>query len=298
MLQNPIPFTVRQFKELEDILLKLREQYKPENIICFGSHHYDTIKVSCFAENISLCNYHYFLLMVTATKTRIEHEVQDFVNKFTLNGTITIIVHGIETIRDAINNGSRFFALVVRNGVQLYSASGFNLCLSYPDISNQETLSKAERHFSHRFGMASGFLEAAKNCLDNEYLANCAFLLHQTIEQSCIAMIRVHMAYRSDIHSLNRLINLCSCFSGEPAAIFLRDSTEDTWLFNLLRDSYSGARYLDNYVIKQEDVEALYKRSAEFLTTAERLCLACIGGFRLTTQKKPFDYSPALPVCA
>jgi len=298
MLQNPIPFTVHQFKELEDILLKLTEHYKPENIICFGSHHYDTIKVSCFADNISLCNYHYFLLMVTATKTRIEHEVQDFVNKFTANGTITIIVHGIETIQDAINNGSRFFASVVRNGVQLYSASGFNLCLSYPDISNQETLSKAERHFSHRFGMASGFLEAAKNCLDNGYLANCAFLLHQAIEQSCIAMIRVHMAYRSDIHSLHRLMNLCSCFSGEPAAIFFRGTSEDTRLFNLLRDSYSGARYLDNYSISTEDAEMLLKRSAEFLQITKRLCTQLIAEFRTASIEHPFDYSPALPACA
>lgn len=298
MLKNPIPFTVRQFKELEDILLKLTDHYKPENIICFGSQHCDNIKASCFAEHRTIANYHYFLLMITTGKTRIEHEVQDFVNKFTTNGTVTIVVHGIETVSDAINNGSRFFSSVVREGVPLYSATGFNLCLSCPDIPPRVTLLKAERHFLHRFSMASGFLEAAKNCLGSGYLSNCAFLLHQSIEQACIAMIRVHMAYRSDIHSLHRLINLCSCFSAEPAAIFPGGSTEDSRLFGLLRDSYSGARYLDNYSISAEDAEKLWKRSAEFLQTTERLCTQRIAEFRTASIGYPFDHSPALPACA
>jgi hypothetical protein len=102
MKSNPVNLTAQQCKELEPIVTKLISHYKPENIICFGSRHATKTITSCFIQPVGHCSYHYFLLMVTADTTRIEHEVQDFVNRYATGGNVTIIVHGIETITNAI----------------------------------------------------------------------------------------------------------------------------------------------------------------------------------------------------
>jgi hypothetical protein len=144
--------------------------------------------------------------MITTDITRIEHEVQDYVNNFFEKATITIVVHGMETVTNAIAQGSRFFTAVCRDGMQLYSANGLRLNIDYPNLNPATTFSKAQKHYYHRFGMALGFLESAGVCYDNGFYSNCMFELHQAVVNNEIANI-IHKS-RSNAITLKEFCGL------------------------------------------------------------------------------------------
>ncbi|WP_295795920.1 HEPN domain-containing protein [Mucilaginibacter sp.] len=281
---NLSPF---QCRELEEIITPLVSQYQTEYILCFGCLNDTKSAASCFIEEIKQSNTHYFLLMVTTEPTRIEHEVQDYVNNHFEQAAITIIAHGLETVTNAVSQGNRFFNVVCREGMQLYTASGLRLNLGYPNLNPATTLATAEKHFYHRYQMALGFMEAPGDCFEKAYYDNTVFMLHQAVEQACITMIGVFMAYRSDKHNLTRLLNLCLCFSGEPAAIFPRKTGEDQRLFQLLLKSYSEARYRDEYNVSSQDADILCTQVRALITLTEELCIDQINDLRTAVSHIP-----------
>jgi HEPN domain-containing protein len=287
-----------QCKELDKVIISLVEKYKTEYIFCFGCRNNTKSVISCFVEEAKQSETHYFLLVITTDIARIEHDVQDYINTISEASKITIVVHGLATVTNAILQGSRFFSAVCRYGLQLYSASGLLLNIDYPNLNPATTFTKAQKHFYHRFGMASGFLESASNSYDGSFYSNCMFELHQSVEQACIAVIRVYIAYRADLHNLTRLISLCKCFSDEPADLFPNKSDEDQRLFQLLLKSYSETRYKDGYEIADYDADKLCTKVREFLELIKRLCNKKLQEYRQAAEdagKEIEDYIPLLP---
>jgi len=298
MESKTVKLSNSQCKELDEVITSLVEKYKTEYIFCFGCLNDTKTANSCFVEEVKQSNTHYFLLMITMEITRIEHEVQDYVNRFFETANITIVVHGLDTVTNAILQGSRFFSAACRYGLQLYSASGLRLNVDYPNLNPATTFSKAQKHFFHRFGMASGFLESANNSYDSGFYSNCMFELHQSVEQACIAVIRVYMAYRADLHNLARLLSLCQCFSNEPSELFPRKTDEDQRLFQLLLKSYSDTRYKDEYKIVDHDADKLCTKVREFLELIKKLCNKKLQEHRQAAEeagKDIEDYFPLLP---
>lgn len=294
---NSVTLTYRQCKKLEEIVGSLVNQYHPESIICFGFQHNIKEVSNCFTQPVNDSHSHYFLLMITKDITRIEHEVQDHVNRH-FDDLITILVHGVKTVTNAIGEGSRFFIRVCHYGFQLFSANGLRLNMDYPILSTAKTLASAERHYRHRYSMALGFMEAADTCFESQFYNNSIFMLHQAVEQACIALIRVYMAYRSDMHNLARLFNLCLCFSDEPAALFPRKTEEDLRLFQLLLKSYSEARYRDEYKVSSNDADILCTQVRELIKLTEILCNDKLGVYRQAAEQadeKTPDHLPVFP---
>ncbi len=260
--------------QLQCLIRSLTEKFQPEKIICFGKRITEHHESGCFLSSLNGYSCHYFLLIVTAATTRIEHEVQDFANAHYKGGKVTILVHGRETIEAAIRDHSRFFNTVYREAKLLYSADGMMQIGSYVQLNPQRTYEKALKHYQHRYHMALGFCEAASVNLDKGHYNNAVFLMHQVVEQACTAIIRVHIAYRSDIHHLGRLLDLCLCFSDEPADLFPRDTPNQERLFSILLRSYSDSRYKDEFKIGEADARLLFERVSDLLELTETLCTA------------------------
>jgi len=298
MENKTVKLSILQCRELDEVITSLVAKYKTEYIFCFGCVNDSKTASSCFIEEIKQSNTHYYLLMITTDVARIEHDVQDYVNTSFATSKITIVAHGFDTVTNAILQGSRFFSAVCRYGLQLYSASGLRLNIDYPNLNPATTFNKAQKHFYHRFGMALGFLESASNSYDSGFYSNCMFELHQSVEQACIAVIRVHMAYRADLHNLSRLISICQCFSSEPADSFRRTTDEDQRLFQLLLRSYSETRYKDDYKVVDHDADMLCTQVREFLDLIKKLCNKKLQEYRQAAEdagKDIEDYFPLLP---
>ncbi|CAM4411839.1 HEPN domain-containing protein [Pedobacter westerhofensis] len=273
-----------QKKEFAAFIKDLADKYQPLQIYCFGEFMESANKRGCFIESAAHENYQYYLLMVIESATRIENHVQDYANHHFPYGTITILVHGKETITEAVRANNRFFITVANSGKLLYSADPTIKSFRVPDFIPTRAAEKAKKHYRRRMALAAGFLESAMECLRKGNYHLCVFMLHQVVEQCCICMIRVHLAYRSDIHNLYRLLRLCDSFSPAMSGLFLGEGEEGRRLFELMVSSYSAARYKDDFVVEQPDAERLYNQVAAFLKVADVLCQDKIEALALDAE--------------
>ena len=271
---------------------ELVQKFKPEQIYSFGKNIDFKVNDGCFIEDNRTENYHYFLLMVTESVTRIEHEVQDFANNHYPFGKITILAHGKETIADAIKANNRFFITIYNESQILYSRDGMVQRAHIINYIPAQGAVKAQKHYNHRFPLATGFLKSAKECLKNQHYSLSTFMAHQVVEQCCIALIRVHLAYRSDIHNLYRQLRLCESFSSAPASLFLSGREDDKRLFDIMVKSYSAARYKDDFKVEQAHAEQIFTRVSTFLKLTEIMCgdkinsLATVAEFYTQLKKE------------
>ncbi|MDN3585681.1 HEPN domain-containing protein [Pedobacter aquatilis] len=212
------------------------------------------------------------------SKTRNEHEVQDFCNTRFYPGKTTILSHGLETIQECISKNNRFFISVLNDSQQLYSVDGIFNTAKKIIFDLSKDFEKATKHYAHRIKLSSGFLEGAADCYSNEHFVVCLFMAHQVIEQCTIALIRVHLSYRSDIHHLGRQLDLCSSFSSLPYEMF-NSTAEDRRLFEILLKSYSQARYNDQFKVEQDDADKILSKAYAFEKLTRSLCEEKIAEF-------------------
>jgi len=251
---------------------QLVSKFQPLYIYRFGKITEVTNIEGCFIQESANGNYQYFLLMVTESITRIDHEVQEYASTHYPFGSITILSHGQQAIREAINDNNRFFLTIYNHGQLLYSHNGMsNLDFNRKFIPTHSA-NKAKKHFDHGIFLAEGFLHGASECLNQQDNTIATFLLHQAVEQCCIVLIRVHLAYRSEIHNLFRMLNLCRSFSDRPMKTFICDNPEDKRLFNLLLKSYSDSRYGSSFYVSQHDAQILYDRILSFVSLVKEMC--------------------------
>lgn len=254
-----------------EFIQRLSQKFEPLQIFSFSQNSYTHNFQNCFNDNQGHFKCDHCLLVVTESATRVDYEMQDFANTNYRQGTITIICHGKQSVMDAVQHNSRFFISVLATGKLLYSKDGLLDGDPIPPFIPTNGAIKALKHYEHRMPLADGFLMCASECLEKEQFGICAFMLHQAVEQACICLVRVHIAYRSEFHNLYRLLRLCQCFSEKPFLLFL-STPEDERLFDVLAKSYSGSRYKDDFMVSRTDAESLYQRVAPFLLLVKKMC--------------------------
>jgi HEPN domain-containing protein len=270
--------------ELQALIKLLADHFHPDKIVCFGCIHANITSENCFAPKLKDTFSHYFLLVTIRETSRREHEMQHFADTHFKDTGVTILCHSTAGVKEAIGKQSRFFNTVWQTGTIMYSSTGILQLEKGVHVDPLTTLAKAEAHFNNRFALSKGFLESAEARFIDGNFNLCVFLLHQVVEQACIAMIRTFMGYHADIHHLGRLLTLCLCFSETPNNIFPRHIEEENHLFQVLLRSYSEARYRDEFKVIQEDARLLLFRSRKFLNIAENLCLEKIKEFKASIQ--------------
>ncbi|MCX2479363.1 HEPN domain-containing protein [Pedobacter sp. MC2016-15] len=251
-------------------------KFQPIYIYSFGSKIESFVKAGCFTEHVNQETHHYFLLLITESNTRIDHEVQEYASTHYNFGSITILSHGQIAIKEAINDGSRFFISIYNEGQLLYSHNGLSNFEHIGKVDPEKSVMKAQQYLEHRLSLAEGFLQGARECLVQKKYTIVSFMLHQAVEQCCILLIKVHLGYKSEIHNLLRLLRLCQSFSDRPIKTFLSGSPKDEKLFHLLLKSYSESRYGSSFSITQNDAESLYERVTSFILLTDEMCKAKI----------------------
>ncbi|WP_429264024.1 HEPN domain-containing protein [Mucilaginibacter sp. 3215] len=297
MKNTVLKLTDQQIKELQEIAKALDNHYQIEKIICFGAINNSSKYKTCFDEPKSSSETFYYLLVLTKEVTRIEHAMQDYINKL-FPGTF-ILQHGQETVMKAVYNYDLFFLNACLNGVLIYTSDGFTMIPDYEEAKSKEAVLKDKEAFERIYKLACGFLESAFICLENNFDNNVIFLLHQAVEQGCRALIRLFTGYRSDIHNISRLLDFCNCFSPEPSRLFRRHFSKEKHLFRVLATSYSDARYKDNYQVLDHEADLLCTQVQAFLDLIKELAKKeTVQGTARTTvevRAEVVDYSPALP---
>ena len=272
MERHQIRLNEVQMQELEPVRSLLIKRYHPENIICFGAITEITLGSGCFMNDHQTCSHHYFILVITKSASRIEHQLQEYVNQTFKTGVITVISHRKKTFDSAIRNKDRFFVTIYHRGHWLYNSAHLSSQNNLPETNAINDYPFIALSHELHYEIALGFLEAAEALENEDRHYNRLFFLNQAFEQLCITLIYVHTSYRSTTHNLNRLLSLCCCIHPELSSYFPNNTSEEIRLFKILNTSYFKGRYGNGFEFTPYDVITLSERVHEFFRVVGDSC--------------------------
>ncbi|MDN3551579.1 HEPN domain-containing protein [Mucilaginibacter aquaedulcis] len=233
----------------------LQKVLSPQLIIFLGTHpHPSTI---------------YLLIIVDDREKRPDHEI---VKKIEDNCghliNVYAIVHKSGAFIKAIGEGDRFFNNALLNNKICYQSADIIL----PELKprDQVDLKTTIEGYWRRWGcQGKDFWNAALNAHhdDNNNLA--VFLMHQSVESTLNAIIRIILGYRLTIHNLKKLLGLTLLFTDDLINVFDSSSIEDVQLLTLLQDGYSAARYKEDFNTESKAVKALLDKTDKIVRLAE-----------------------------
>ena len=258
-LDHLSPFHRRQLQLLIPVIVKA---VRPEKIILYGVYGMD----------ISLPTGYDLLVVTSRGERRFDHDIQDIIeNKCRIHASVTVLVHDIDHVNLRLLEGQYFFSLLGHEGVLLYDAGNVPLArAAVPDLIGIRLM--AQKDFDRWSRHARAFFESAVfNQQKKEYWL-AVFLLHQAAEQIYQAILLAFMGYKPCTHNLDKLRRYTHRFSIELALLFPRDVASENRLFKLLLASYLEARYKEDYIITENELQELIQRIERLLSIARRIC--------------------------
>lgn len=265
--------------ELEAIIELFLSKFAIEKVICFGSIINSIQNNSCFkaSENepeVELQNSYYLLVVPKASEMRadiviqmqLEEDVKTLAN-------VTIIVHRMEEINNALENGSSFFTTLYKKGTILYNHEKEDFVVPALGAPLNKRIIKREAFWLQWFSLSESFLKGAaffKN--DNNHNLS-VYMLHQALQHCYSGMLRVLTGYRTNTNGLRRLMKLIDNIIPESSFASVKKTPEDARLSGLLLKGFGDARYSDKFTITKQELSLITARIEEILKTANTSCL-------------------------
>jgi uncharacterized protein len=260
-----------QWSELLGTINVIAQETNPLQIVCYGirtNHHFVWNAFVRSPEEVNTIEVDALLISDTAEK-HDHREIREKVvrlNKPSLK--FNVIVYSLDYVKEHIVKRGFFFDAALRKGMLLF---GNDALVIIPDHPKGRNLGKVRRSWAKRFELAQNFLESGSIALSKGWTNQAIFMLHQSVEQCCIALINLYMDYRVHTHNLSTLLGMCEGLSIQIASAFPRITKSEIERFNILEKAYSETRYHDDYFVPRETVRSLMVDTKEFLLLANAL---------------------------
>ncbi|MBN9382213.1 MAG: HEPN domain-containing protein [Chitinophagaceae bacterium] len=250
---------------MAELIGKIVEAVHPEKIICYGirSAHYQDwgcfLDVGGIKEDTRLSLD--LLIIASAAKGKAEQDISQAAEQVCQPwADVHCITHKIHTVNNDLAKGVHFFCALYQRGMVVYDSGGTSL-LS-PGRMEGSTPEKAiiEGIWTRWFGLALNFFKSAEESLKYERPDLTAFMLHQAVEHTCGALIRVFTGYRPNTHNLTRLLMMVESFTRQLHAVFPRVTKEEEEIYGILQRGYLDARYKEDYTVPPAMLGLLLER--------------------------------------
>lgn len=259
---------------LREIVRLVLETVSPEKIFLLGATTVRTCTENIFQENNTgpLQVAEYYLLVLTGVNTiHSEEDVQDRIEQRCRDITpVTAIVHSVKLFNKWLSEGHLFATRSYQYGYLLHDARGTPLTApAFCEAGSSCAATKEEFvQWCHR---ATEFFAGAELYTLRRQYTLAAFLLHQAMEHTCIALVKRATGYRANTHNLDKLTRYTMLVHNEVREIFPRRSADDQHLFRLLQKAYIHGRYKDNFSITEEQLLVLITRVKKLQLFAAQL---------------------------
>ncbi len=191
---------------------------------------------------------------------------------------LSIIMHSVDELKEAIISGSYFFTDIKKEGILLHSSRRFRLP-AVKKLSAKERKVKAGANFKNWFESANEFFELYQIALKKLYYNNAAFQLHQATERFYHTILLVFTDYKPKLHDLEGLGVQVDRLSSKLKNTFPKETKEEKRLFELLKRAYTEARYNMTYKITKKELKYLAGKVTTLRNLTEKICKAKIKSF-------------------
>lgn len=188
-----------------------------------------------------------------------------------ISAPVNFIVHTLKDVNRQLDQGRPFFVDIVRQGIALYEAEGFDF---HPprELPPGEALAEAKAHYDRWFGSAGEFLGTAAYAESQGWKNKAAFDLHQAAERYYHCVLLVLTLYSPKSHKLNFLRSHAEEVAPELIEAWPRADKFSRRCFELLRLAYVNARYSPEYKLTDEEMRWIGERVAELQRLVKRVC--------------------------
>lgn len=254
----------------------IREVVNPEMIILFGSYAKGTYVEDRYRSGGITYEYisDYDFLVVTRNnpeKTYVqEGRISDRVDRY--RPPVNLEIHELDYVNRGLELGEYFFVDIIQEGILLYSKNSLPFA-SPRTLTQAEKKDKAQRYFDTWFPQAGEFVHVSEVHLKRNKAKLGAFQLHQAAESLYYATLLVFTDYKPKTHNLWKLRKKSKPFSKELFEVFRAETDKhEERLFDLLKRGYVDARYREDYVITNDELEILIDRVKKMIPIVERVC--------------------------
>jgi HEPN domain-containing protein len=213
----------------------------------------------------------YLLILIGDDEKTPEHQIS---NKIEDNcqylANVHAIVHKVNSAKEALIKGRRFWSTVMDKGIVLYQSSELALP-AHAEINKGILLARAQFNWERWGKQGNEFLKGAELYRADNNFRLAAFLLHQSVESILKAIIQAVIGYRIQMHNLSRLLRLTLLFTDELKDVFELNTMEGAQLYQLLQNAYSQSRYSSSFDPDGDSVRILSKQVTKLNQAAERV---------------------------
>ncbi|MGY4540011.1 HEPN domain-containing protein [Mucilaginibacter sp. UYNi724] len=213
----------------------------------------------------------YLLILISDDEKTPEHQISNKIeNNCQYLAHVHAIVHKINSAKEALIKGRRFWSTVMDKGIILYQSQEFTLP-AHQEITRGILLARAQFNWERWGKQGNEFLKGAELYRADNNFRLAAFLLHQSVESVLKAIIQAVIGYRVQMHNLSRLLRLTLLFTDELKDVFELNTTEGAQLYQLLQNAYSQSRYNSSFDPDGDSVRILSKQVTKFNQVANRV---------------------------
>lgn len=204
-------------------------------------------------------------------QTRLEWTLSQAIEECGIETPVTMIVHDVDYVNEALSNSQYFFVDIYEQGICLYDSKRYDLGKPAP-LSPEKRYQFAKENFDIYFELSCDFFENSLMALERYRYKVSIFELHQCAENSYYTVLLVYTNYKPKCHNLKKLRGLICGLDNRFISSFPMKNEEDRLLFDILCNAYIDERYKRDYVITKVEIEEIAKRVKAFRDEVERLC--------------------------
>jgi len=286
-LPSTIGILTRSLQQLlSEVVQKIVLAVQPEKIICYGlrSVHYQDW--GCFLDEGVMRDTSKLkldlLIVAPVTRGQLEQDISFAAEQQCKSlADVHCITHKIHSVNESLTKGSPFFCALYNKGLLIYDSGQTELETPVSMARPMLEIPILEAIWSRWYGLAQHFYKSAVDSQDFERPDLTAFMLHQAMEHTCGALIRISTGYRPNTHNLTRLLMMVENFTDQFTRIFPKGTKQEEDLYSILQHGYLDARYKDEYIVPTGVLDVLIQRVQEAQTIAailyqEKLSLYCL----------------------
>ncbi|WP_066826816.1 HEPN domain-containing protein [Sphingomonas mali] len=200
-----------------------------------------------------------------------DHFLREVTISKRISAPVTFIVHSLNEVNEHLSHGRPFFIDAIEQGIVLYEAEGYPFAAPRP-LSKRAAQAEAQRYFDEWFPSATKRLHIAKFDIEQGYLKDAAFDLHQAAERFYHCVLLTLSLYSPKSHKLNFLRSQAEPLVLDLIQVWPRDTKFGRRCFELLQQAYVNARYSPHYKITPEELEWLAERIELLQTLVKEAC--------------------------
>lgn len=251
--------------ELELIKKIIIEDSKAEMVILFGSYARGDWVSDRYKEGHITYEYlsDYDILVIVKSEkleknfglwNEIERKIKD---DSEIENPVSLVVDTIHFVNKRLSEGNYFYSDIKKEGVVLYDSGEFKL--SEPkSLSGNEQKFLQKRDFDFWFQKAQSFKKDYLHNLEDGEYNNAAFHLHQIAEVLYVAVLLVATGYKPKTHNLEKIENMVLESIPELRNVFPKETQEQKRMFDLLKSSYTDARYRQDFGVTRNELDYLF----------------------------------------